>query len=717
MQNLGDVANSQNSATQYTLYEEVEETHTETTLPEVKFKNYKIQKPPEPSDLDATPKLEHHKCIDALRTKDGNENGNPDTTLDDKKNNADMTDFYRLYLDVKAPQSILENVNVLFVLDYSRSMHPEKYWDDPKVTYIKDTVTEKWFEKDYLMSDEKGTIVDDEGNKYKTRFESMKDAFTSDNGIIKQITVNSGNLISIVKFANKSDVEVLTDSGNNGWTNNADAVIEKINNSVIPTSATNYVAGLQKAQEQLDKIPSNRKNLPTYMIFISDGVPTRYMELNTEKGNGQETVENLPIVIKNTNDFITSFRQENSNLNIISVAFSNMTMTDQIKAYHDGYSGGNKELVTDSNGKPLHYNDALKAMITNANNYFDARNAGDLVDAIEESLYKTYPVSNISIEDKLSAYVDLYGEQPDYKLTMTDKNSQSTTLYENGAITEAGQAIVQGISYNETSKSVKAIFKKGYQLNPDYTYTLSFNVKTTSYAYETYTKNIDDNNDGYEGTRGDENTDYGNNETSSEKPGFHSNDAATVTYKMNDNYYKDDYEHPVIQVVPCAFTIKKVNKNAETEVLKDAEFDLYRLAKSDETETGGYYLSEGKLGIKINKNPLTTDSKGIVKVQNLVPQTYYLVETKAPDGFNRLKEPFEITLTRTSVQGTGNDGKIEGSTVSGELILTIKNSPGHKLPETGSFGTSSYELGGLGIMIMSLLSVYIWRSRKGGKGR
>ena len=97
---------------------------------------------------------------------------------------------------------------------------------------------------------------------------------------------------------------------------------------------------------------------------------------------------------------------------------------------------------------------------------------------------------------------------------------------------------------------------------------------------------------------------------------------------------------------------------------------------------------------------------------------YWLKETKAPDGYNLLTEPVEITVKSDDVT---YDAKFDGQTwthcndTTGKtrndlsetntvrtISLLIPNSPGAKLPSTGGPGTVLYTASGLSVIALAL---------------
>lgn len=190
-------------------------------------------------------------------------------------------------------------------------------------------------------------------------------------------------------------------------------------------------------------------------------------------------------------------------------------------------------------------------------------------------------------------------------------------------------------------------------------------------------------------------------------------------------------------VFTYALQVTKVEKDTTT-TLKDAKFTLSKVV--DGTT---YYavVTDGKISNwaenEDDATVLVTGADGIITVTGIDDDgTYYLTETVAPTGYNKLKNPVTIVLKATTANvqtwtSTANealtalnasvDGKdITTSLESGstELVnfvsdatakVTIENSKGSGLPETGGIGTTVfYVVGGL----LMLVAVVVLVARK-----
>ena len=118
-------------------------------------------------------------------------------------------------------------------------------------------------------------------------------------------------------------------------------------------------------------------------------------------------------------------------------------------------------------------------------------------------------------------------------------------------------------------------------------------------------------------------------------------------------------------------------------------------AKDDEGSViDGNYKITGWVEMTGDKVPteaatFVTPENGKLDIDGLDLGTYYLRETKAPDGYNLLADPIEITIV-DNAGGSALAPKVEIP------VEYVENSSGVELPSTGGMGTTIfYTLGGL----------------------
>lgn len=127
--------------------------------------------------------------------------------------------------------------------------------------------------------------------------------------------------------------------------------------------------------------------------------------------------------------------------------------------------------------------------------------------------------------------------------------------------------------------------------------------------------------------------------------------------------------------------------------LAGAEFKLYTDPNCNEESTAlkfslnnnKKYRYDSTKGITVLTSLETT---GRIDIEGLKEGTYYLKETKAPKGYNLLKNPVEIRIDSA--------GKIyvDGSTKENIGNVEVKNNSGTLLPSTGGAGTTMIYLVG-----------------------
>lgn len=199
----------------------------------------------------------------------------------------------------------------------------------------------------------------------------------------------------------------------------------------------------------------------------------------------------------------------------------------------------------------------------------------------------------------------------------------------------------------------------------------------------------------------------------------------------NDPYNDNNYETTTDQeeVFVYEMEITKVEKGSTTP-LAGAEFQLFA-SKDDvtnpnkaikfvesETEKGNYRLAKAEeegttTTLAVGKSG---DRAGKLNLKGLATGTYYLKETKAPAGFELLKDPIEITITDADEDGLVDaGGDVQGDTVLKNIYYkTVENSKPPIMPVTGGMGTILFTILGVVLVAGGLTLIVNYRRRHQG---
>ncbi len=159
-----------------------------------------------------------------------------------------------------------------------------------------------------------------------------------------------------------------------------------------------------------------------------------------------------------------------------------------------------------------------------------------------------------------------------------------------------------------------------------------------------------------------------------------------------------------------------IKTDAQNKLITGAEFSIWT------AETGGEQIAvvaqlvsdeDGHVKEYVRANSIEEEGAtytlvlalGAVRVDGFDNGTYYLAETKAPNGFNQLTERRKFIISDGNLYSTFNDGIY--SVNSGVQIV---NKTGAMLPETGGVGTTLFYIAG-GVLVAAAVVLLITRKR------
>ena len=196
--------------------------------------------------------------------------------------------------------------------------------------------------------------------------------------------------------------------------------------------------------------------------------------------------------------------------------------------------------------------------------------------------------------------------------------------------------------------------------------------------------------------------------------------AVAGTGYLNDTWL--DYgnnqhtEHDTTTTYTWKLPIYKYHKDGDTKkALAGAKFILYK--GSDESNRDYAQVKDGKLTgwtkEKANATTLISDAEGKIAVEGLDADTYYLEETKAPAGYNKLAGPVKVEISHSvtdegaQMTHTLKQGEPDAKEVG---QVEIENKSGTELPSTGGIGTTIFYVLG-SILVIGAVALLIAKKR------
>ena len=193
---------------------------------------------------------------------------------------------------------------------------------------------------------------------------------------------------------------------------------------------------------------------------------------------------------------------------------------------------------------------------------------------------------------------------------------------------------------------------------------------------------------------------YGQVNSSAVINGDNTNEAK-LTYGTNGN---STCEKTTTKVF--GFKVFKHAGTDKTTLLAGADFRLYKTV--GETTYYAQFDSNGLLtgwatDATATGVTMTSNDKTELVLNGLDAGTYYLEETKAPDGYNKLTDPVTVTITE--------DGKVSGAT---DGTVYVSNNAGATLPSTGGMGTTVFYVLGF-VLVMGAVVLLVTKKRMENK--
>ena len=140
-------------------------------------------------------------------------------------------------------------------------------------------------------------------------------------------------------------------------------------------------------------------------------------------------------------------------------------------------------------------------------------------------------------------------------------------------------------------------------------------------------------------------------------------------------------------------------KKDNNEKLAGAKFSLYKSETDAKNGTNPIKVTGNNGNYVVDSTSTITEFESVgniegkdynLRVNGLAEGTYYLVETKAPDGFNKLTAPVVIKITKSTDADVNNWTISKDGTVEPDKIIDIENSTGSILPSTGGRGAIAF---------------------------
>lgn len=283
------------------------------------------------------------------------------------------------------------------------------------------------------------------------------------------------------------------------------------------------------------------------------------------------------------------------------------------------------------------------------------------------------------------------GQTVNFKSTITAQAGAENYVFHDTMSAGLTYTGVTGITLNGTAVdasnyTVTAPAADGDTFDVTFTQAFCDTLKANDQIVISYTATLNENAViAGEGNPNTSKVSYGDSSNTKYTP-----DSQTKTYTWDVDVFKYTKNGETEKALAGAvFTLSKNADGSNPIALVSEGNNVYRVAKTGETGT----VTEIK-----------TDTTGKFTIKGLDVDTYYLTETKAPDGYNKLAGPVTVVI--------GENGVVNGTTEAPQGVDEVKvlNQTGDVLPSTGGMGTTIFYVLG-GILVLGAAVLLITRKR------
>ena len=263
------------------------------------------------------------------------------------------------------------------------------------------------------------------------------------------------------------------------------------------------------------------------------------------------------------------------------------------------------------------------------------------------------------------------GQTVNFKSTITAQAGAENYVFHDTMSSGLTYTGVTGITLNgatvdASNYTVSAPAADGDTFDVTFTQTFCDTLKANDQIVVSYTATLNENAViAGEGNPNTSKVSYGDSSNTKYTP-----DSQTKTYTWDVDVFKYTMNGKnETALAGATFTLSKNADGSNPIALISKGNNVYRVAKAGETGT----VTE-----------ITTDATGKFTIQGLDADTYYLTETAAPAGYNKLAGPVTIVI--------GENGVVNGTTEAPQGVDEVKvlNQSGAELPSTGGMGTTIF---------------------------